>query len=258
MPRQDSGHPVSGHEGLADVSTPSLLPHAVVAATPEAAPPAAAHEQLGDQRSHQPTGSVPEYDQYQSKHDYKIPAIAQITSAPGQASPPSVTKLLLLYLYSGPSEGESSFRAIAEQDGHQVECHDTAAVPPTDLASDAEWAIIEGKLKAGAYDGGLASPPCRTFSKARSHGSARKGRKHRLLRPLRTADGPERYGRKDLRPEEIKKARLDTLLAVRAAVAANILIDQNKPMIIETPRRSRANQACSRWMSTLHCNRGQA
>ena len=98
-----------------------------------------------------------------------------------------------------------------------------------------QWAAIDQEIDNEGYDGVLASPPCRTCSKARARKQVNRGRKSQ--RPLRDATGPGRYGKSDLLPEEKKKVRLDTLLALRFHAAAKKLIAQGKPVIIETPKR---------------------
>ena len=145
------------------------------------------------------------------------------------------TQLRLLYLFSGKSKGHHSFEAQAQARGHLAECHDNTREPPTNLESDLEWAAIDQEIDNEGYDGLSASPHCRTFSKARARKQFNQGRKSQ--RPLRDATGPGRYGKSDQLPEGKKKARLDTLLALRAHAAAKKLIAMGKPVIIETPKR---------------------
>eukprot|EP00972_Heterocapsa_arctica_P076000 11209154-Heterocapsa_arctica.AAC.1 len=67
-------------------------------------------------------------------------------------------------------------------------------------------------ILARVFSASLWSPPCSTFSAARSLGGFGPA-------PLRSHSGPDRYGYKSLRPREKEEVRLGTLLALRTVEA---------------------------------------
>ena len=72
------------------------------------------------------------------------------------------------------------------------------------LLDQDSWNRLEQKLDA--YDGYLMSPPCSTFTAARcQHDGGPK--------PLRGITGSDRYGCKDLGPEQKTQVRKGTILA---------------------------------------------
>ena len=103
------------------------------------------------------------------------------------------TKPRLLYLYSGPNRPDS-VQHFAERLGWEVTNADIEACPSMDLLDADVWEELLSKVESDYYDAALASPPCGTFSAARSEQQG--------PRPLRTASGPELYGRRDLTMDE--------------------------------------------------------
>lgn len=78
------------------------------------------------------------------------------------------------------------------------------------------------------YDGRLMSPLCSTLSAARKSGDGGP-------QPLRSAEGPGRYGLKGLRPAEKEKVRVGNVLALSARKTADVSHDMHKPWDLEQP-----------------------
>ena len=142
--------------------------------------------------------------------------------------------LRILYLFSGKRKEESlaaEATAFGELIGVNVivDEYDTENGEEGDLADDERWMVIESRLLSDYYDAMVESPPCSTFTDARTGGSGLEPQ------PLRTADGPGRYGRSDLIGQDKEEARLGTLLALRAAAAAKICLQVKVPWLLEQP-----------------------
>ena len=136
---------------------------------------------------------------------------------------------LLLYLYSGPYRHDSVSRYLQE---HGWDCRevDIEAKTEDDLLDDDVWNTILDQIKRGVYDGYLASPPCGTFSAART--DADFGPKQ-----LRGAEVPEIFGLKELEPRDKEAVKVGNILADRAAEAAEWFADNSKPWAVEQPAR---------------------
>ena len=110
-----------------------------------------------------------------------------------------------------------------------VDEYDTENGEEGDLADDERWMVVENRLLAYYYDGLVESPPCSTYTEARTGGSEWEPQ------PLRTAEGPGHYGWADLVGQDKEDARLGTLLALRAARAAEICLQVSVPWLLEHP-----------------------
>ena len=139
---------------------------------------------------------------------------------------PKRTKPRLLYLYSGPSRPDS-VKHFAEGLGWEVTEVDIEATPSMDLLDADVWDGLLTKVEAGYYDAALASPPCGTFSVARSEQQG--------PRPLRRATGPELFGRRDLTVEEADDVKVGNILADRTAVCLAHFNEAEKPWVLEQP-----------------------
>ena len=135
----------------------------------------------------------------------------------------------LVYLYSGPYRTDSVARYLHEL-GWDCREVDIEAVSEDDLLDDDVWNSILGQIKGNEFDGLLASPPCGTFSAARS--DADSGPKQ-----LRGSDYPEILGFKWLDPPSKEQVRIGNILADRAAEAAEQFADAGKPWAVEQPAR---------------------
>ena len=135
----------------------------------------------------------------------------------------------LLYLYSGPYRPDSVSRCLQEIGWDCTEV-DLEAVTADDLLDDDVWSSILEQIKRGEFDGLLASPPCGTFSAARTDADC--GPKQ-----LRGPEHPEILGLKDLDLRSKEMVKEGNILADRAAEAAEIFADVGKPWAIEQPAR---------------------
>ena len=97
-----------------------------------------------------------------------------------------------------------------------------------DLCDDLVWNRLLSEMHEDEYDALFSSPPCSTFGCRRDDGGPP---------PLRGHEGSDRYGYKNLEPEDQERIRVGTLCAVRAAVAAEVFENANKPWLNEQPRR---------------------
>ena len=136
------------------------------------------------------------------------------------------TRRRLLYLFSGP-ERPDSIRHFCSQLGWDVDEIDIEATPPTDLLDCDRWESILSRVESGHYDAGLGSPPCCSFSAARSEVSG--------PRPLRMAEGDGLFGRKDLTQSEFEDVKVGNILADRTAVCMDWFNSNHKPWIVEQP-----------------------
>ena len=131
----------------------------------------------------------------------------------------------ILYLFSGPKRDVDGFGKFCEANGFACTYVDKE-FDGADLVDLQTWQDLEATLPN--YDGYLLSPPCSTFTPARREGDGGP-------RPLRTARGPERYGRKDLRAHEKEKVKIGTLLSKRAHDTATHAHRNDKPWVLEQP-----------------------
>ena len=176
------------------------------------------------------------------------PRAAKAPLAPREAAPPRSLRgpmsprrrlaVAILYPLAGTCCNEASLESKAKELNATVVPLDCERSPPTDLAEEHQWGQTYSRITAGEVQAYLSSPPCRTFSKARRLGRGVTSAGHSAPRPLRGEFGRDRYGLKDLDPEEKKRVSLDTLLAVRTAKAAEWFLEGGPPTIIETPAKS--------------------
>ena len=132
-----------------------------------------------------------------------------------------------IYLFSGPQRNLDAVE-LADIIGCALDPIDVLRGPQHDLMDQHIWQSLVPRLKSDEYDGGLMSPPCSTYSVARSRPGGPP--------PLRGEKAPEIYGFKNLRPADKEKVRVGTLLAVRAAEAADYFDVRNAPWLVETPK----------------------
>ena len=145
-----------------------------------------------------------------------------------------VQTLRILYLFSGESKDESlasEVRAFCTllNVGVTIDEFDTENGIEGDLADDERWGVIDDRLKTVYYDAMIQSPPCSTFTDARTGGEEWEPQ------PLRTLEGDGRYGRRDLKGQDKEDARMGTLLSLRAARAAHLCQKARVPWLLEQP-----------------------
>ena len=148
----------------------------------------------------------------------------------------------LLYAFSGPRYKRKGFVEYCSRLGATIDTFDTVDDKVAgDLANDEVWSPLDTSLKNKVYDGGLFSPPCSTISGVRNNYDGGP-------RPLRTPEGPELYGKRNLWPNEQEEVRLANLLYARTADAAQRFLDMGPvtfrdgtklwlPWLIEQPLR---------------------
>ena len=132
----------------------------------------------------------------------------------------------VLYLFSGPMRHQDGVDVWLESQGIQCKCLDTEISLDHDLLDQSNWDVVWRDLDE--YDGRLLLPPCGTFSAARRVGDG--GPK-----PLRSFDGPGRYGLSDLTPAEKEKVRVGNVLAIRSSRVCKRSHISKKPWILEQP-----------------------
>ena len=132
----------------------------------------------------------------------------------------------VLYLYSGPVRKLDGLSKYCSSLGMRCTCIDVEFDKRHDLLDQDFWESLESTLHE--YDAFMMSPPCSSFTMARSglDGGPR---------PLRGTQGRDRYGFKDLRPEDKTKVRQGTLLARRAHRVAVHAEVRRRPWILEQP-----------------------
>lgn len=128
----------------------------------------------------------------------------------------------ILYLFSGPHRPQDGFEAFCKQLGVTCDCIDIEYDESHDLLDEDFWTRLERRLDD--YDGYLISPPCSTFTAARSRGDGGP-------EPLRSTTGAERYGLKGLTPEQRAQAREGTILALRGRAVAWKATKMSKPWL---------------------------
>ena len=128
-------------------------------------------------------------------------------------------------MFSGPKRDVDGFGKFCEANGFACKYVDKE-FDGTDLVDLQTWLDLEATLPE--FDGYLLSPPCSTFTPARRDGDGGP-------RPLRTHQGPERYGRKDLKSHEKEKVKIGTLLSKRAHDTATHAQLEDKPWVLEQP-----------------------
>ena len=128
-------------------------------------------------------------------------------------------------MFSGPKRDVDGFGKFCEANGFACKYVDKE-FDGADLVDLQTWLDLEATLPE--FDGYLLSPPCSTFTPARRDGDGGP-------RPLRTHQGPERYGRKDLKSHEKEKVKIGTLLPKRAHDTATHAQLEDKPWVLEQP-----------------------
>ena len=131
----------------------------------------------------------------------------------------------VLYLYSGPHRPSDGLGKYIKDRGIEVTYVDREINELHDLLDQDVWERIESNLHM--YDGYMISPPCSTFSPARQGMGG--------PQPLRSTEGPEVYGLRDLTAEDRQKAREGNILALRAHQTASHAHRSNKPWLLEQP-----------------------
>ena len=135
----------------------------------------------------------------------------------------------ILHLFSGPHNRHDGFAAFLRKHGWQCDEYDIVNGDHENLASDHVWNKVLDRIKNRFYEAMLAGPPCNTFTNARKFDDAGP-------RPLRSAEGPCRYGLDDLSPEQREQVRLGNLLAIRTCEAALQMDEVDRPSLIEQPK----------------------
>ena len=132
----------------------------------------------------------------------------------------------VLYLFSGPTRHRDGVETFLRAEGIQCKCLDTEISLDHDLLDQANWDSVWKDLDE--YEGRLLSPPCGTFSAARRKGDSGP-------QPLRSSDGPGRYGLPNLRPAEKEKVRVGNVLAIRSSRVCKRSHETKKPWMLEQP-----------------------
>ena len=139
----------------------------------------------------------------------------------------------IFYGCSGPACKVDGFAAWASLVGYvlgfRVLVTEADILNSIDLADDTTWNAHARDLGAnGKYSGSIFSPPCETYSRARSDTDGGP----RILRgPLM----PDLLGLPDLTIKEKEQVRLGTLLAIRTAHGIRCQNDGGRPWLLENP-----------------------
>ncbi len=164
---------------------------------------------------------------FESPRD-SAPSAAGGPAAAAEEAGRTAARLVALYLFSGFAGKPEGLDSLLAQEGWGCEMVDIENGRQFDLAEDA---VFEGwlrRIRDREFSALFMSPPCSTFSAARSMpGSG--------PRPLRGEHPPDLFGFAWLRGREKEQARLGTLLATRAAIAARLALDLGLPWGVETP-----------------------
>lgn len=150
----------------------------------------------------------------------------EVHSDRGPQATPGTFEFKFLYLFSGPKKSSGGVENFCMERGVRCTC--------IDIEYDSEHNLLDqdfaDKLMAelDEYDAFLLSPPCSSFTMARSGNDAGPG-------PLRGTTGKERYGLPHLSVDDKQKVREGTLLARRAHKVAHHANQSIKPWILEQP-----------------------
>eukprot|EP00435_Cladocopium_sp_Y103_P055167 s446_g18.t1 len=131
----------------------------------------------------------------------------------------------ILYLYSGPHRPDDGLAHFAAELGSDCTCVDKEFDDEQDLLCQSYWEDLRKTFRE--YDSALMSPPCSSFTPARRGLGG--------PRPLRGTVGRERYGFKNLTPQEKKTVTEGTIMAIRAADTAEEFDDSDGWWMIEQP-----------------------
>ena len=163
------------------------------------------------------------------------PIIEAFTERCHREEAPCGDGLRFLLLFSGPASRKDSLANGLRELGAEVDEFDILNDEINqDLLSEEVWHPVLKDCIDGRYDGGGLMPPCSTYSAARRNSGAERG-PSRLRGPV----GRDRYGLPHLSPADKEKVRIGTLLALRAAEAAEALHrcrgGRGSPWFFETP-----------------------
>ena len=124
---------------------------------------------------------------------------------------------------------ENSMHALLAAAGFTCHNYDIKNGPDCDLVDNAVWEPLLRSIAAGEYLACIGCPMCATYSKLLN-----------LPGPpiLRDVEGPGRYGRKDLTPEQKEKVRMHTLVSLRVAEALKLFLIRKLPWFFEAPKAS--------------------
>ena len=139
----------------------------------------------------------------------------------------SVSPPLALLLFSGPLSNPHNLSHALQRIGIATDTYDVCNSSAQDLSDDAVWDPIERKLQEGKYACLFAPPPCNSFSRLRGLPAGPPA--------VRSPNGPERYGLRNLSPKDSEFVRLHNLLAIRAARAFRLMVDLHRPAVLEQP-----------------------
>ena len=139
-------------------------------------------------------------------------------------------KRKLLYLFSG-SPREDSIGYFLSTMNWDCEDIDIEAHDASDLLDVDVWDALWSRVVAGEFDAGFASPPCCTFSTART-GDTDGG-----PRQLRGPMLPELNGLRNLTESEKHEVKAGNVLADRAAECMKWFADRHDPWGVEQPAR---------------------
>lgn len=131
----------------------------------------------------------------------------------------------ILYLYSGPSRPDDGLAFFARQLGSDCVCVDKEFDYEHDLLDQTFWESVKDDLDN--YDSYMLSPPCNTFSPARTGQGGPE--------PLRGCEGPDRYGLRHLSVQQKEEVKQGTVLALRAGETATYAQKKGKWWMIEQP-----------------------
>lgn len=139
----------------------------------------------------------------------------------------------VLYLFSGPAGRNDGLAAYLAAVGIEVDECDllNKHMVDQDLLDDSTWLRIKGRLRAGYYMFLFASPPCRSFSAARSSGPGPP-----VLRDAAHIYGfPKSQTWRKLDYHHFERIREDNLFAERTAEACAIMDSLARPYAVEQP-----------------------
>lgn len=139
----------------------------------------------------------------------------------------------ILYLFSGPSGRKDGLAAYLAGMGFQVDECDVINehLGDQDLLDDTVWLRIKARMRDGYYVALFASPPCRSFSAARSSGPGPP-----VLRDAHYIYGfPKSQRWRKLEHSHYERIREDNLFAERTAEACSVMDSLGRPFGVEQP-----------------------
>ena len=157
------------------------------------------------------------------------------------AAVPRSTEFKVLYLFSGPKKTAGGFEDYCRELGFSCGCNDIEYDPNHDLLCQDFWNEVLERLDD--YDAYLLSPPCSSFTMARTGKDAGPG-------PLRGLEGRDRHGLRHLSVEDKKKVKEGTLLSRRAHTQLRIeQLHVENHGYLSSLTGERTVHPCSCWMS---------